>query len=54
MSWPITGIHSLDATGRSQRVSLQGPEYMRLMRKRVVQAGVKILDQSPALELPAG
>ncbi|UBM07669.1 FAD-dependent oxidoreductase [Cupriavidus metallidurans] len=41
----------LDATGRSQRVSLQGPEYMRLMRKRVVQAGVKILDQSPALEL---
>lgn len=31
--------------------SLQGPEYMRLMRKQVKAAGVRILDQSPALEL---
>ncbi|MFB9274645.1 FAD-dependent oxidoreductase [Cohnella cellulosilytica] len=31
--------------------SLQGPEYMRLMRKRVKKAGVRILDHSPALEL---
>ena len=46
--------YPVDVNGRSQRVSLQGPEYMRLMRKRVVQAGVKILDQSPALELLQG
>lgn len=40
-----------DDIGRPQRNSLQGPEYMRLMRKRVKQAGVTILDHSPALEL---
>ncbi|MBR1218899.1 FAD-binding protein [Bradyrhizobium sp. U87765 SZCCT0131] len=40
-----------DASGRPQRNSLQGPEYMRLMRRRVKQAGVTILDHSPALEL---
>ena len=46
-----------DSRGRPQRGSLQGPEYMRLMRLRVKRAGVSILDQSPALELltdPAG
>ncbi|MDB4972202.1 MAG: L-aspartate oxidase [Myxococcaceae bacterium] len=37
--------------GAPQRTSLQGPEYMRLMRKRVRAAGVRILDHSPALEL---
>jgi succinate dehydrogenase/fumarate reductase flavoprotein subunit len=37
--------------GESYRTSLQGPEYMRLMRKRVKSAGVRILDHSPALEL---
>lgn len=37
--------------GQQQRISLQGPEYMRLMRKRVKQAGCLILDHSPALEL---
>ena len=36
---------------KPQRTSLQGPEYMRLMRRRVREAGVKILDHSPALEL---
>jgi succinate dehydrogenase/fumarate reductase flavoprotein subunit len=41
----------VDAAGAPQRISLQGPEYMRLMRKRVKQAGCKILDHSPALEL---
>ncbi len=41
----------VDGDGRSRRNSLQGPEYMRLMRKRVKQAGAKILDHSPALEL---
>jgi len=55
-----TNIHQLaewgypfpaDAMGNSQRTSLQGPEYMRLMRKQVKAAGVRILDHSPALEL---
>jgi succinate dehydrogenase/fumarate reductase flavoprotein subunit len=41
----------LDGTGEPARRSLQGPEYMRLMRKRVKAAGVRILDHSPALEL---
>jgi len=40
-----------DEVGKEQRSSLQGPEYMRLMRRRVRECGVKILDQSPALEL---
>lgn len=40
-----------DDAGSPQRTSLQGPEYMRLMRKRVKQAGVTILDHCPALEL---
>ncbi|MEN3348651.1 MAG: hypothetical protein V7632_2286 [Bradyrhizobium sp.] len=43
--------YPVDHSGRSQRNSLQGPEYMRLMRKRTKQAGVTILDHSPALEL---
>ena len=43
--------YPVDDHGRSQRNSLQGPEYMRLMRKRTKQAGVTILDHSPALEL---
>lgn len=37
--------------GRPRRNSLQGPEYMRLMRKRTKAAGVTILDHAPALEL---
>jgi succinate dehydrogenase/fumarate reductase flavoprotein subunit len=37
--------------GTSVRRNLQGPEYMRLMRKVVTRSGVRILDQSPALEL---
>ncbi len=40
-----------DDCGKPQRNSLQGPEYMRLMRKRTKQAGVTILDHAPALEL---
>jgi succinate dehydrogenase/fumarate reductase flavoprotein subunit len=40
-----------DSAGRLRRSSLQGPEYMRLMRLQVKRAGVTILDQSPALEL---
>ncbi|MDB5928479.1 MAG: FAD-binding protein [Polaromonas sp.] len=37
--------------GLQRRTSLQGPDYMRLMRKRAKAAGVRILDHSPALEL---
>ncbi|MGB3421420.1 MAG: FAD-binding protein [Dolichospermum sp.] len=40
-----------DEEGRPYRRSLQGPEYMRLMRQQVKRAGVKILDHSPALQL---
>ncbi|MCA1524934.1 FAD-dependent oxidoreductase [Bradyrhizobium yuanmingense] len=43
--------YPVDDEGKPQRNSLQGPEYMRLMRKRTKQAGVTILDHSPALEL---
>lgn len=37
--------------GSPHRRGLQGPEYMKLMRKLTKKAGVKILDHSPALEL---
>ena len=40
-----------DRDGVVRRSSLQGPEYMRLMRRRVKRAGVLVLDQSPAAEL---
>lgn len=40
-----------DEDGRLYRRSLQGPEYMRLMRQQIKRAGVKILDHSPALQL---
>lgn len=43
----------VDEQGQQHRRGLQGPEYMRLMRKVVKRAGVKILDHSPALELLA-
>jgi succinate dehydrogenase/fumarate reductase flavoprotein subunit len=33
------------------RTSYYGPEYMRILRKNLVRSGVRILDQSPALEL---
>jgi succinate dehydrogenase/fumarate reductase flavoprotein subunit len=41
----------IDENGDPQRQSIQGPEYMRLMRKQIRRAGVEILDHSPALEL---
>jgi succinate dehydrogenase/fumarate reductase flavoprotein subunit len=43
--------YPVDDNGKSQRNSLQGPEYMRLIRKRTKAAGVTILDHAPALEL---
>jgi succinate dehydrogenase/fumarate reductase flavoprotein subunit len=39
------------ADGRPMRSSLQGPEYMRRMRRKVHRSGVRILDHHPALEL---
>lgn len=40
-----------DANGQLQCTSLQGPEYMRLMRKTAKAAGARIIDHSPVLEL---
>jgi succinate dehydrogenase/fumarate reductase flavoprotein subunit len=40
--------------GEQARVTLQGPELMRRLRKQVSRARVKILDHSPALELLRG
>jgi len=40
-----------DENGVPMRDHLQGPEYMKLMRRAVIKAGARILDQSPALEL---
>ena len=42
-----------DDQGRVNYRALRGPEYMRALRARVVELGVTILDQSPALELLA-
>ena len=42
-----------DENGVPMRDHLQGPEYMKLMRSAVSRAGVRIMDQSPALELLA-
>ncbi|MEU7811258.1 FAD-binding protein [Pseudonocardia sp. NPDC049154] len=41
----------VDADGRQIRTGVQGPEYMRRMRTRVLRAGVRILDHSPVTEL---
>jgi succinate dehydrogenase/fumarate reductase flavoprotein subunit len=42
----------LDEEGQPYKQSLQqAHDYMRLMRKKITRAGVKILDHSPALEL---
>jgi succinate dehydrogenase/fumarate reductase flavoprotein subunit len=43
-----------DASGRQTRRSLQGPEYMRRMRRKVSRSRVRIWDHSPAVELLQG
>ncbi|WP_258235107.1 FAD-dependent oxidoreductase, partial [Paenibacillus agaridevorans] len=43
----------LDDNGNLYKAHMQGPEYMELMRRVVRRAGVRILDQHPALELLA-
>ncbi|MFA9438986.1 FAD-dependent oxidoreductase [Uliginosibacterium sp. sgz301328] len=40
-----------DEEGRPYRANLRGPDYMAFMRRRVVRAGVRILDHHPATEL---
>jgi len=47
LGYPFPAVYE----GYAYRSQLQGPEYMRLMRKLVKKAGVRILDHSPALEL---
>jgi succinate dehydrogenase/fumarate reductase flavoprotein subunit len=42
---------SVDDKGVTQYRGLRGPEYMRAMRRMTLDAGVRILDQSPAIEL---
>ncbi|CAO3428413.1 FAD-dependent oxidoreductase [Azospirillum endophyticum] len=44
---------STDETGTVQYRGLRGPEYLRAMRRKIHKHGVRILDQSPALELLA-
>lgn len=40
-----------DEQGRKHYRALRGPEYLRAMRELVLEHGVTVLDQSPALEL---
>jgi len=41
----------VDGQGVARRSSLQGPEYLRRMRRQVRRSGARILDHHPALEL---
>jgi succinate dehydrogenase/fumarate reductase flavoprotein subunit len=43
----------VDEDGRQLRSSLQGPEYMRRMRRKVHRSGIRILDHHPATALTA-
>lgn len=54
------GLHTLaewgykfpnDDSGKPYLTNLRGPDYMAFMRKRVLRAGVAVLDHHPALEL---
>ncbi|MGE5270183.1 MAG: FAD-binding protein [Thiohalocapsa sp.] len=42
-----------DDNGEVYRANLRGPDYMHFMRRRVLRAGIRILDHHPALELLA-
>lgn len=57
------GLHALvdwrhpfarDDAGRPYLGNLRGPDYMRFLRRRVITAGVRVLDHHPALELLGG
>jgi succinate dehydrogenase/fumarate reductase flavoprotein subunit len=43
--------YPVNDAGEPQRGSLQGPEYMRRMRRQVLRMGATVLDHSPATEL---
>ncbi len=54
------GLHTLaewgykfpnDDSGKPYLTNLRGPDYMAFMRRRVLRAGVAVLDHHPALEL---
>ncbi len=45
---------ALDAEGRPYLGNLRGPDYMRFLRRRLITAGVRVLDHHPALELLGG
>jgi len=49
----LTGYYDFQKTdeGKVHYNGLRGPEYMRALRRKALDAGVKILDQWPALEL---
>ncbi len=57
MAWrslpTIAGYYnfSIDDNGATHYRGLRGPEYLRGMRRLIEHLGVRILDQSPALEL---
>ena len=57
LSWPRTarrpGAIRFHATadGTPYLGNLRGPDYMRFLRRRVIGAGVRVLDHHPALEL---
>ena len=41
----------VDDAGEPERGGLQGPDYMKRQRRRVIATGARILDHSPVLEL---
>ena len=49
--WAGYEAPNFNGKGGGYRGGLQGPETMRIMRQVILKLGVKILDQSPALEL---
>ncbi len=42
---------AVNENGRLHRGTLRGPDYMQLLRRRLLKLGVKLLDHSPALQL---
>ena len=58
-----SGLHALvdwkhpfarDEEGQPYLGNLRGPDYMRFLRRRVITAGIRVLDHHPALELLGG
>jgi succinate dehydrogenase/fumarate reductase flavoprotein subunit len=49
--WEWGGYEAPKFDGKGNYRGLQGSETMKIMRQAILKAGIKILDQSPALEL---